>query len=96
MRMPKYRAEPRPEVDYAALATHLGSRSEDRLTLTFAEIETIVGASLPLIARRYAPWWRGHPKARCHHRTPWRAAGWRVESVDPYAGTVTFTRDATA
>ena len=63
------------------------------VTLTFAEIEGLLGAPLPLRAVRAKFWanarraWYVPPQARAWHR-----AGWRVAGFDPVARTVTFAR----
>ena len=78
---------------YAPLASYLAAQSNDRVTLTLAEIEMIIGMPLPWGARQ-RDWWQS---------TPWRtalrpavhAAGWRIV-LDSFWGrepVVTFVRD---
>ncbi len=67
----------RRSLRYIRLAAHLAAQPPevDRLTMTIAEIETLIGASLPPGAR-YPSWWRNdHHRA---HSRAWLSAGWRV------------------
>ena len=57
------------------LARYLAAQPGDRVTLTLAEIEAIVGAPLPAGARR-RDWWTMH--RRTGLRPAVWAAGWRV------------------
>jgi hypothetical protein len=79
---------------YDALAAHLDARGTPVVTLTFAEVEAIVGP-LPNAAWRSRPWWgvgRGTVYSYAHvfH---WRQAGWVAARADLAAGTVTFRRN---
>jgi hypothetical protein len=80
--------------DYALLAAHLATLAGPRVTLTFAEVEAIIGGPLPLAARLNHSWWRDHPMGRRSHGGAWIRAGWQIEAHDAYAGTVTFARGA--
>lgn len=64
---------------YQKLADHLSSMEEERVTLTFTDIETIVGTALPDSARTHRAWWAnsGQPQSRV-----WVDAGWKVEQVN--------------
>jgi hypothetical protein len=42
---------------YLTLYTYLESRYADRVVLTFAQIEDLLGFSLPELARRNETWW---------------------------------------
>ncbi|MFI6761740.1 hypothetical protein ACIBF5_21630 [Micromonospora sp. NPDC050417] len=56
--------------------------------MTFAEVEAIVGV-LPPSAREHRTWWANDSKVQA---AAWRAAGWRVDSVDQLAEQVVFRR----
>ena len=77
---------------YYPLQLHLAAQPGDAITLTFTQIEQIIGAPLPPSAY-VRTWWanqrgqRGHSPARA-----WQGAGWRVQAADMPARTVTFTR----
>lgn len=67
---------------YDPLQTYLDRHEADRCTLSFAEIERIVGAALPRSAREHRQWWenqedtRNRPQAKA-----WQSVGWEVRSV---------------
>lgn len=74
---------------YQPLREWLAERSED-VELSFAEIETILGDSLPASARRHSAWWsndRTHSQALA-----WLEAGYAVEAVRMTAEHVRFGR----
>ncbi|GIG55789.1 hypothetical protein Lfu02_01610 [Longispora fulva] len=75
---------------YDPLRDHLaGSRvAAEELLMTFEEIEGLVGP-LPASARAHRAWWANDSKVQAQ---AWRAAGWRVRSVDQRAGRVVFAR----
>ena len=67
---------------YDPLQTYLAQCEGSQRTLSFAEIERIIGAALPRSAREYREWWanqsdtRNRPQAKA-----WQSAGWEVRSV---------------
>lgn len=76
---------------YAAIGTHLADVSDREKTLSFDEIETIIGRALPASAHRHRAWWANtdtHSQA-----LTWLSAGWKVEAADLDAREVTFVRD---
>jgi hypothetical protein len=77
---------------YRGIADHLARRDETAVLLTYAEIEVIIGAQLPLAAVINPGWWTTttHPHVRL-----WREHGWRA-SPDRAYRRVRFTRDADA
>lgn len=64
------------------------------LSITFEQIEKILGESLPPTARTHQSWWAndsvGHRQSQA-----WLRAGWRVSEYDLAAGTVTFQQTNT-
>jgi hypothetical protein len=58
--------------------------------MTFAEVEALVGP-LPASARLHRAWWANGTNIEAR---AWRAAGWRVQSVNQAAEEVEFARDA--
>jgi hypothetical protein len=76
---------------YSALTRHLAELDASRVSLTFAEIEAILGEPLPGSARSHRPWWansgRGHVQAR-----GWLDAGYQSEQVDLAAERLVFVR----
>jgi hypothetical protein len=74
---------------YDPLAAYLAALPADEVTLTFAAIERIIGAALPVSAWART-WWAntgGTPQARA-----WLGAGWRVAAVNFSLEAVTFVR----
>lgn len=65
--------------------------SEDQLTLSFEQVEQLIGEPLPDSARNHRAWWAndsvGHAQSQA-----WLSAGWRVSDFDLAQGQVTFER----
>ena len=80
---------------YDELARHLSQQQGATHTMTFSDVANTIGqARLPDSAYRLREWW-SNESARASHtqaRNGWLAAGWRVETVDARAQTVTFRR----
>ena len=66
---------------YHPLFEHLLFSGQGRLTMTFAEIEAIVGAPLPPSARRREEWWSNSPRGHSQARA-WLRASYRASRVD--------------
>jgi hypothetical protein len=80
---------------YDALRDHLAGlpRSQARLTMTFARIETLLGEALPRSAHDYEDWWQGKTRwSRVVKPRPWEQAGWVVDSLDLRMRLVSFRR----
>ncbi len=80
---------------YDPLRDYLAALAEDlrELTMSFGEIEELVG-QLPRPACSRHAWWANTDDARVEARA-WRAAGWYVLSADQTAEQVTFARRVT-
>jgi hypothetical protein len=66
---------------YISLYRFLSKRTSARMTLTFAEIERIIGSNLPESARKYSAWWsNSHTNAHPHSRS-WLNAGYKTADV---------------
>lgn len=78
---------------YAPLGEFLQS-APDAVNLSFAELERILGATLPASARDYRPWWANHDGAnKSPQSRAWVDAGFRVATVKLGAnGSVHFVR----
>ncbi len=76
---------------YVPLARYLLNLASTKqsVTLSFSQIEEILGADLPPSARRYRPWWgndySGHVQA-----SAWLSVGWKVAKVSVPGESVTF------
>ncbi len=82
---------------YDRLADHLAGLDAPAITLSFAEVEAVVG-SLPAQARNYPSWWGATPAGRYLHgyAVNWWQAGYVADRPDFVAETVTFRRVAKA
>jgi hypothetical protein len=79
--------------DYSRLTAYLTARQEQRIILTFTQLEqAILLAPLPYGARGRASWWSNVPNRGTPWNRAWLDAGWRVAFVDRIAETVTFER----
>lgn len=77
---------------YEPLAAALQRRREDEWTASFAEVERVLGFSLPASARTYREWWANQRDGGHSQTKGWQDAGWRVWKVDLAGETVTFRR----
>ncbi len=66
--------------NYLPLRSYLENLSEQEITLTFTEIELILGFDLPRSAYTYSAWWAND---RTHNQAimSWLAAGWETSKV---------------
>ncbi|MFQ6087038.1 MAG: hypothetical protein ACE5OV_03350 [Candidatus Bathyarchaeia archaeon] len=65
-----------------------------RVTLSFAEVEGIIGDNLPFGALRTKGWWTN--TSRTSQGQAWLNVGWKVQEVDLDKRTVTLARVADA
>jgi len=77
---------------YSPLSEYLARRARysDLATLTFAKIESLIGANLPSSASQDTHWWNNAP-SRVQAQA-WMNVGWRVHDVNLNDRTVTFKR----
>ena len=75
---------------YDPLGKFLSEQSRNSCTLTFSEIEEIIGDSLPASARAREQWW-GNDKTHTQ-ACSWIRAGWNVERPSFVRQQVRFTR----
>lgn len=80
----------KPGSKYHPLFEHLQRCDRDAVTLTFAEIETLIGCSLPTSAQTKKNWWSNRDSSNALQAVAWVSAGYQVESVDLIEQTVTF------
>jgi hypothetical protein len=80
--------------EYELLYKYLRDRYANRVVLTFAEIEDLLGFSLPVDARVQQMWWSGTPPVgrRSTQSDAWTLAG-RTATVNLLAQSVVFDRD---
>ena len=75
---------------YDPLKSFLEAQSGDRVPMTFAEIERLVGATLPK-SKQYAAWWSNNPSNNTMTQI-WLDAGFATEQVDLAGETLVFRR----
>jgi hypothetical protein len=80
---------------YDPLAAYLRAQPGDRVTLTYAEVEQIIGDELPASATSASKstartWW--HADSGQCQADAWFNAGWRVCQVEVEQRAVTFQR----
>lgn len=76
---------------YAALGAYLKKQSGNIVRLSFAEIEQLIGGSLPASARRYRAWWSNNSNNSVITKA-WLGAGFRSQDVDMAGETLVFAR----
>ena len=74
---------------YYPLFLHLQQAAGAPVTLSFTQIEALLGTSLPGSARTRAGWWSNRSKGAVQ-AAAWMDAGYHVNSVDLAAQTVQF------
>jgi len=76
---------------YAPLQEYLRQRGEDEISLTFAEIEQLLGVKLPVTARAQKAWWSNRSTGSVQANA-WMLAGYHAEEVDLSNEQVIFRR----
>jgi hypothetical protein len=77
---------------YQPLGDWLAAQQGASVTLTFTEIEQILGQPLPTRARVASSWWHTTERRQDPPARVWGAAGWRVAAVDRRHAAVTYVR----
>ncbi len=65
---------------YKPLTEHLAGLRNRNLSISFSDIEDLIGASLPNGAREKRSWWANDEEKG--HSAAWMVAGWEVADVD--------------
>jgi uncharacterized HhH-GPD family protein len=78
------------ELDWSRLTRHLARQTRDRVQMSFADIEHVLGAPLPPAATGRGYWTNG----RDARTDAWRSVDFRVIRRGLPAGTVAFVRQA--
>jgi len=82
----------KPGSKYYPLFEHLQRCNQEEITLTFAEIEALMGSSLPSSALSKKNWWSNRDSSSALQAGAWISAGYHIESVDLNQQAVTFRR----
>lgn len=77
---------------YAKLFQFLQLQAGGEIEITFAELECILGFSLPDSAYLYRPWWANQQKSGHSQAMAWGLAGWKTAQVDLDAESLRFVR----
>jgi hypothetical protein len=77
---------------YDPLSAYLRGRPGNRATLSFSDVEAVLGQPLPASAYRHRAWWANESKGAHVEAWAWLDAGWKVEDVNLTAQRVTFGR----
>ena len=78
---------------YAPLADHLRASGREVLTMTFAEIEDVIGDDLPPSAFSHRAWWSNNPTNNVMTHA-WLEAGYETANVDMKGCTLVFRKAA--
>lgn len=84
-----------PGSRYQPLYERLHDSGEREMTLTFAEIEALIGARLPPSARKSVAWWSNRTSGSVQAKA-WMGARYHVKNVDIAGERVVFYRPQTA
>ena len=79
---------------YTPICNYLTGLEKDSVSLSFTEVEEIIGRGLPDSARKYRLWWE-NDETHTQAVNGWMAAGWQTADVDLHAMTVRFSRTRT-
>ncbi len=76
---------------YEPLKRHLQERADDEASMSFTQVERILGFPLPPSARRHRPWWANTGGTHVH-AAAWLEAGWQTTRVDVAGERVVFVK----
>jgi hypothetical protein len=76
---------------YDALGPFLKNQRNDRVPMSFAEVERVTGEKLPPSAAKHRPWWSNNPNNSVMTRV-WLDAGFESEQVDMAGRKLVFRR----
>ena len=76
---------------YAPLTEYLKAQDADRIPMTFAEMERVLGFPLPKSSRKHRAWWANDPRGHVNAEA-WHKAGFRAEGVDLGDARLEFVR----
>lgn len=76
---------------YKNLSDFLRASDQQTVGMTFAEIEKVLGFSLPVSARQHQAWWANQPRGQS---LSWLREGYRTAAVSVDEERLTFLRAA--
>src|SRR5688572_8508687 len=77
---------------YDPLYEFLLYSGRDTVSMSFDEIERVIGQPLPPSARKRKEWWANNPAGHAQAKA-WHMASYKTRGVDPVGGNVTFALD---
>jgi hypothetical protein len=77
---------------YRGLTDFLAELSDDKVILTFKEVNELVQGDLPDSAFKHRPWWANRTEGRGSQNLAWQSVGWETRDVDMDLDEVTFVR----
>ncbi len=77
---------------YDPLKIHLNLSENQTITLSFSEIEKILGKPLPTSAFRHNAWWSNEVKGTHTQSNSWMDSGYRTKDLDLNMQRVTFRK----
>jgi hypothetical protein len=80
---------------YTPLGNYLSQQRGSRCTLSFSDVERILGEDLPPSARTTRQWWQNSTmshRRRLQATHGWQGVGWSTTEVDMAKEDVTFVR----
>ena len=72
----------KPGSKYYPMFEHLQGCNQAAVTLTFVEIEALMGCPLPASALNKKNWWSNRDNPSALQAGAWISAGYHIESVD--------------
>lgn len=76
---------------YDPLKHHLKASRADRVPMSFADLERVLGFPLPPSSRKHRAWWANNPGNHVNAQA-WHEAGYRAEDVDLEDARLVFVR----
>ena len=77
---------------YDPLYEHLLFSGRDKVTMSFSEIEQVLGGPLPASAHKHNEWWANNPSGHSQAKA-WYTASYKTEGVKVEVGSITFVLD---
>lgn len=77
---------------YQGLTDFLADLREDKVILTFEDINQLVGYELPKSAFEHRRWWANRTEGRGSQNLAWQSVGWETRDVNMELDEVTFVR----
>src|ERR1700722_18898390 len=76
---------------YDPLGKYLKRNAASRISMTFRDVEAVIGKKLPASAFRHRPWWANEERGHSHAKA-WLQAGYETAQVDMAAEELVFRR----